>query len=178
MSPSSGSGARHDAALRDGGRVRRAVDVADRDRQRVGGVLGMRRLLERQQRLHHARDLVLLRAPRAADGVLDLLRRVGDDLEPALAGGQHDDAARLPDGERARGVLAEEDVLHRDDLHEVLVEELADAAVDRREADLRRGLRARRDDAAVEGVEAAAAPFDDAVAGVGDAGIDAEDDHR
>ena len=98
----------------DGGGVRRAVEVADRDRERVGGVLGVRRHLERQQRLDHARDLVLVGAARAADGVLDLLRRVGDDVEAALAGGEHDDAARLADGERARGVLAEVDVLHRD----------------------------------------------------------------
>ena len=167
-----------DAAGGDGGRVRGAVEVADRDREGVGRVLGVRRHLEREQLLDHARDLVLVGAARAADGVLDLLGRVRDDVEPALAGGEHDDAARLPDGERARRVLAEVDVLHRDDLHEVLVEQLADAAVDRGEADLHGGFRAGRDDAAVEREQAPAAALDDAVAGVGGAGVDAEDDHQ
>ena len=182
ISTSSSPGSRiagHDAAVRDGGRVRRAVEVADRDRERVGGVLGVRRHLERQQRLDHARDLVLLRAPGAADGVLDLLGRVGDDVQPALAGGEHDDAARLADGERAaRRSCRSRCPPSRSTLHEVLVEQLADATVDRGEADLRRGFRAGRDDAAVEREQAPAAALDDAVAGVGGAGVDAEDDHQ
>ena len=59
----------------------------------------------------------------------------------------------------------------------MLVEQLADAPVDVGQADLRRGLGTGGDDAAVEGEEAAATTFDDAVAGVRGAGIDAEDDH-
>ena len=133
---------------------------------------------QRQQRLDHPRDLVLVRAAGAADGVLDLLRRVGDDVEAPLAGGEHDDAACLADGERARDVLAEVDVLHREDRHEVLVEQLADAPVDGGQADLHRSFRAGRDDAAVEREQAPAATLDDTVAGVGGAGVDAEDDHQ
>ena len=56
---------------------RRGVGVADRDGERVGGVVGPRQLLEREQRLDHPLDLVLGGAAGAADRALDLLRRVG-----------------------------------------------------------------------------------------------------
>ena len=85
-------------------RARRAVGVADRDRQRVGRVVGPRQRLEREQRLHHPPDLVLVRAAGAADRALDLLRRVGAARDAALAGGEHDDAARLADGEGGRAL--------------------------------------------------------------------------
>jgi hypothetical protein len=158
--------------------MRRTVGVADRDRQRVGRVVGAWHMLQREQHLHHPPDLVLLRAARAADGVLDLLRRVGEARQPALAGREHHDATRLTDGERARRVATEVDVLHREDGDRVLVEQLADAPVDVRQADLHRSFRPGGDDAAVARDEAVAAAFDDAVAGVRGTWIDAEGDHR
>ena len=96
----------------------------------------------------------------------------------ALAGGEHHDPARLPDGERAsarwrrstgprppppRACSSSSSSPH--------------AGVDRGQA--RAGVRARRglDHAAVERDQPAALVRDHAVAGVGDAGVDAEDDH-
>jgi hypothetical protein len=60
----------------------------------------------------------------------------------------------------------------------VLVEQLADAPMDVRQADLHRRFGTSGDDAAVARDKAVAAAFDDAVAGVRGAWIDAEDDHR
>ena len=105
--------------------------MADRDGERVGRVVGPRQLGEREQRLDHPLDLVLVGAAGAADRALDLLRRVGRARDPALAGGEQHDAARLADGERRARVGAEVEVLDRDGVGPVLVEQLADARVDR-----------------------------------------------
>ena len=159
-------------------RHRRAVGVADRDRQRVGGVVGPRQLGEREQRLDHPLDLVLGRAAGAADRALDLLGRVGGAADAALAGGEHDHPARLADRERRAGVGAEVQVLHRHRVGRVLVHQRADALVDARP-----GGRRRRAPASVSitppssATRRAAVVGDDAVAGVGHARIDAEDDH-
>ena len=89
--------------------------------------------VERQQRLDHPLDLALVRAARAADRALDLLRRVGEARQPALAGGEDDDAARLADRERRARVRAEVQVLDRERVGLVLVEQRAHARVDRGE---------------------------------------------
>ena len=98
--------------------------MADRDRERVGGVVGPRQLLEREQGLDHPLHLVLGGAAGAADGALDLLRRVGPARDAALAGRQQHDAARLPDRERRAHVGAEVELLDRDRLGPVLVQQL------------------------------------------------------
>ena len=104
--------------------------MADPDGQRVRGVIGERLGRQREQRLDHARHLVLGRAPAAADGALDLLRRVVEARDAARAGGGEHDAARLPDGERGAHVLAEVEGLHRDGLRRVLGEQRADARLE------------------------------------------------
>ncbi len=156
---------------------RRGVGVADRDRERVGGVIGPRQLLEREQGLDHPLDLVLGGAAGAADRGLDLLRRVGPARDPALAGGQHHDPAGLADGEGRAHVGPEVQLLDRNRLRPVLVEQLADAGVDDREP--RGGVagRAGLDHAPVERHHPPALTPHHAVARVGGAGIDAEDDH-
>src|SRR3954447_12792334 len=55
-----------------------AVGVTDRHREGIGGVVGLRRLAQRQQRPHHSLNLLLGRRARSADGLLDRLRRVGE----------------------------------------------------------------------------------------------------
>src|SRR5438477_11368512 len=62
---------------------RRRERVADRNRERVGGVVRRRELREREDHLHHPLHLRLLGAAVAADGLLDAGRRVlaaGDSL--------------------------------------------------------------------------------------------------
>ena len=51
--------------------------------------------------------------PAPADGALDLLRRVGEAVDAALAGAQHRHPARLSDREGAAGVRAEVQALER-----------------------------------------------------------------
>jgi hypothetical protein len=60
----------------------------------------------------------------------------------------------------------------------VLVEQLGQAGVERGQAALGSEPRRGGDDPAVGGHEAMATANDDAVAAAGQAGIDAEDDHR
>ena len=102
--------------------------MADGDRERVGGVIGARLVLEREQHLDHPRHLVLLRASAAAHRALDLLGGVAAQGKPALAGGEHRHAARLPDGEGGAHVLAEVELLERKRVGVVLVEQLLDGA--------------------------------------------------
>ena len=88
-----------------------AVGVADRDGQRVGRVVGRRQARSARAGAGPSAAPGLLGAARAADGALDLLRRVGRARQPALAGREDDDAARLADGEGGAGVRAEVEVL-------------------------------------------------------------------
>ncbi len=85
--------------------------VADRDGERVGRVVGLRRLREPEQGPHHALDLLLGRRPGAADRHLHGLRRVVEARDAALGGGEERDAPRLSHADRRAHVLAEVDVL-------------------------------------------------------------------
>ena len=116
--------------------------------------------------------------PAAADRALDLLRGVVDAADAALAGGEQHDAARLADRERRADVLTEVQCFERDGVGPVLVEQVAQARVQRRQPALRGQPGGGGDDPAVGGDEPMATPNDDAEAAVGEAGIDAEDHHR
>jgi hypothetical protein len=136
-------------------------------------------LVDRQaeHRADHVRHLLLPGAARAADRLLDLLGRVRGTRYAPPSRGQHHDPARLTDRERAARVGAEEQVLERDRVGLVADQQLVDLGEQRGEAALERHARARGDHAAVERDEAHAAPRHHAVAGVREAGIDAEDGH-
>ena len=95
----------------------------------------------------------------------------------APPGGEHHHAARLADGEGRARVDAEVQVLQRDGVGLVLVQQLADALEDGRQPPRRLERGRCLDDAAVEREQPAALLRDDAVAGVGHARVDAEDDH-
>jgi len=97
---------------------------------------------------------------------------------PRWPGGEHDDAARVADGEGGSHVLAEVQLLERHRVRLVAGDQLVDLLVDVGQASLVRGAGMRLDHAAVErGETTPAVPLHDAVAGVGQAGVDAEDDH-
>jgi hypothetical protein len=70
-----------------------------------------RRRVEPEQQLHHLLHLLLLGAAVADDRALDLGRRVLDDGQPGLHGGQHRHAARVPELERAAHVAGVKEVL-------------------------------------------------------------------
>ena len=92
------------------------MQVANRHRQRIGGVVRRRHAVEPEQQLHHLPTCVLLRAPVADDGALDLGRRVFDDRHAGLDRRQHGDAARVPELQRAAHVGGVKQVLDRDAL--------------------------------------------------------------
>ena len=118
------------------------------------------------------------RAAAAADGALDLLGGVAGARHAALAGREHHHAARLPDREGAARVLAEVELLERDRVGLVLGEQRLERRVDLGQAPLVRRRRARVSmTPPSSATQAPAAARDDAVAGVGEAGVDAEDDH-
>src|SRR5215217_9220470 len=73
--------------------------VADRDCERVGLVRRRRRDLHPQDRLHHPLHLRFLGAPVAADGLLDVRRRVLHAPDPGARGRDENGAAGLPDRE-------------------------------------------------------------------------------
>jgi hypothetical protein len=68
--------------------------VSDRDRERVGGVVGFRRGLGQEHAEHHA-DLRLVAMAGADDGLLDEVRRVFSNRHAGLGRHQERDAAGL-----------------------------------------------------------------------------------
>ena len=70
--------------------------------------------VEPEQQLDHLLHLRLLGAAVADDRTLDLGRRVLDDRQAGLGGGEQRDAARVPELERAAHVARVEDVLDGD----------------------------------------------------------------
>ena len=98
--------------------------MTDGDGERIGGVVGPRQLGQREQRLHHPRDLILGGAAIAADRRLDALGRVGETRQAALAGGKHRDATSVTDGEGGLDVRPEVKLLECHDIAGVLVDQL------------------------------------------------------
>ena len=78
--------------------------MADRDRERIGGVGRGGLDLEPEDHLHHLLYLLLLGSPVAADHLLDAGRRIFSALDSRVSGRDHDGPACLPDGECGAGV--------------------------------------------------------------------------
>ena len=110
---------------------RRRECVADRNRQRVGGVARRRHLVEREDRLHHLPDLLLVGAAVAADRLLDPGGRVLSARDADGRRGDEHGSPRLPDGECDAGVCADERLLQRDRIRSVQGDQLLDAREDR-----------------------------------------------
>ena len=79
--------------------------------------------VEAEQQLHHRLHLLLLGAAVADHRALDLRRAVLDDRIAASRRGEQRDAARVPELERAAHVLRVEDVLDRDAVGAVPLEQ-------------------------------------------------------
>ena len=101
-----------------------APDVADGQRERVGGVGGARHLAEPEQAGDHGADLGLVGAAAAGDRRLDLARRVQRDREPTACGHEEGDAAGLGGAHHRLHVVLAEDPLDRDRVGCVRVEPL------------------------------------------------------
>ncbi len=109
-------------------------------------MVGRRDQRQAEQPGHHPPDLVLLGPAVPAHRALDLLGRVGTRRDAALAGRQQHDAAGLADRERGPRIGAEVQLLDRDRIGLVGVEQLCDAGVDRRQPALERDPRRGPDD--------------------------------
>lgn len=152
--------------------------MADRDGQGIGGMVGDRIRRQRQQHLHHADHLVLGRTATAADGTLDLLRRVVVAGDAPSTGSGENGTPRLADRERGADVLAEIQRLQSDRVWAVSIEQHGHALLKLGEPQLGGCARACADDAPVECDEAPGATTDDPVPEVRQPGIDAEDHHE
>lgn len=97
--------------------------VADRERERISRVGGRRRRGESEQCLRHPLHLLLVGPAVAADGLLDLRRRVLDTGKARVRTGHEERASDLPDREGAPRIEAEERLLERDRVRPVLGEQ-------------------------------------------------------
>ena len=149
--------------------------MADRDRQRVGGVRA-RELDPRQQETDHVLDLLLGGVADAHHRFLDRVRGVFADREPRLGRREQRDPARLSQLERADRVLVDEGLLDRRGLGGVLGDDRAQPAVKQREPRAKLA-RAGADHAVGQVRQPRPVGPDDAPAHVLQPGVDADDLH-
>jgi hypothetical protein len=102
---------------------RRRERVADRDRERIGGMRRRRCRLQPQDRLRHLLHLRLLRPTITADGLLDRRRRILDTRDAGCRAGDQDRATHLPNRERHPWVTANERLLNRDRVRPILADQ-------------------------------------------------------
>ncbi len=157
---------------------RRRERVADRDGERVGGVIGLRHLVEREDRLHHPLHLPLVGAAVAADRLLDPARRVLDALDAGGRRGDEHRAARLPDGERDAGVGADVRLLQGDGIRGVQADQLRHPLEDREQPPVHALPRRCSPPPVADGPEAPVAFVDDSVPASSRPWIDAENLHE
>ncbi len=151
--------------------------MADRDRERVGRVRGVRFGVESEDELHHPLHLSLLRPPVPADRLLDPRWRVLGALDPGGRGRDEHGAASLTDGERDAGVGTHVGLLERDGVRRVLGNELLHALEDRHQPRVQPPARWGPPAPGGHRPEAAAAFVDDPVPARSRPGVDAEDLH-
>src|SRR6266508_2602052 len=100
-----------------------------RHRNSIGGVGGLRRVLEMQQASHHRRHLRLLRAAGSDHGLLDHGRCILGDIELRLLRCQQNDSSGMPKDECRTDVLMIESILEGEYRGLVAFDELSDCLV-------------------------------------------------
>lgn len=135
----------------------------------IGGVVGLRDLLEMEVEADHFLDLRFMGLAVAADGFFDLVRTVFKNREIILFGDEEANAAGFGDGDAGRNILFEEEFFDRHDVGMVLVDDFVERVIDVFEAVGERSMRRSGDDAVVE----SSCAFDDAEATDAGARIDA-----
>ena len=148
--------------------------MAEGDGEGVGGVGWFGGLVEVEKGLDHQRDLVLAAAAVGGDELLDLGGLVEGGREAGLRGGEEGGGAGFADGDGGANV-ADDEVLDGDFVWDGLADDVGEGFVDAEEALGDGGLGWRSDGAEVEGFVAVAVGADEALAGAGEAGVDAED---
>ena len=157
-------------------RPRRAVraSVADRHRQRVGGV-GRFGLAGGQQHLDHHLHLRLFGVADADHRLLDQVGGVFGDRQFHQRQRRQRRAARLAELQRRLRVAVDEGFLDRRLGRPLVVDELGDRAMDQRQPLGERSRRVGVDRAAADIGQPGPRSLDQAPAGVAQAGVDAED---
>src|SRR5688572_17891209 len=150
--------------------------MRDRDRERIGRV-GARQALEPDQRLHHARDLILGCGSRSGHRLLDQRGRIARDAQAGEPDHGQRHAARLRQRECAAWILMDEHILHRDHARRELADHLAQPARDLAEPHLHRLVLGRGQHAALDVAQLAAGLVDHAIAAHATAGVEPENSH-
>lgn len=158
---------------------RGAPDVADGEREGVGGVGGLRRCVEPEQPRDHGADLGLAGPAAAGHGRLDLAGRVQGDGQSAAGRAEHGDGAGLGGAHDRTYVVLAEHPLHCDIFGPVLVDPLLDALLDGDETVADIGVRGRPYDPDAEHRQGAPGDaFDDTDAASGQPRVHTQYPHR
>ena len=157
-------------------------DVGQGDRRRVGGVRGVGRRGQVQQDLHHPLHLGLVGRSESGDGVLDLVRGVLGDRQAPLGRLRHHDPGGLADAHGGADVHLEQDPFDRDRRHRELVQQTDEVIPELGQPQRELAIRVGTQHAQRDGTTVVPAPsivdLEHAVTAPGQAGIDAEDEHR
>ena len=150
------------------------IGMADGDRKRVGFVGALHPRLG-QQEADHRLDLPLLGVARAGHRLLDQVRRILGDQQPAHCRRQQRHAARLPELQRRARVVVDEGLLDRRFLRHEAGDDAGDALEQLAQAIGEVIVGRRGDEPARHIAQAHAIAVDDAPAGAAQARIDADD---
>ena len=152
--------------------------MADGQRQRVGGVRGPRRVAQPEQPHHHGRDLGLVRPAAAGHRRLHLAWGMQRDRQAAPRRAHDRHRPRLRRAHHGTDVVLAEHPLHRDRVRPVLGQPVVDLLLEREQARRDVGPRRRADHIRVDQAgRPARAAVHGADAAAGQAGIDAEHPH-
>ena len=150
--------------------------MADGRRKRIGRMVGLGFVLQMQQALDHILHLLFVGNAGASHGLFDLHGGVLAHLKPAPRARHKRRAARLGGGDGALRVRAEEDLLDGNLHGRVAHDDLGDLVVDALQAHGQREVFVGVDAPVGARPTLAATRLDDPPAGVGKAGVDAEND--
>ena len=150
--------------------------MADGSRERIGRMIGFRLMLQMQQALDHILHLLLVGNAGASHGLFDLHGGVLAHLKPTARACHKSGSARLGSGDGALRVRAEENLLDGDFHGRVAHDNLSYLVMDALQAHGQREVLVGMDAAVGTRPSLAAARLDDTPAGVGKAGVDAEND--
>lgn len=107
--------------------------MRQRDRERIGRVVGRGGLREVEQLRDPLRELLLVGAAEPRDRPLHGGGRVLENRQPCPGSAEKDDTAPLPHGKRRCEILSDEGRFEGDDLGALAIEHLREGVVDRKQ---------------------------------------------
>ena len=152
--------------------------MAERDSQRVCGVVWAWCLLKAQQRLHHPLHLGFRGSSEADYSLFDLGWRIRFNGTFGVRRCQFHNTLHLTDCERAADIFAEEDVLKDDSINREFRNETRDFIVNLFQASFGRCLRVRPDVPIIVRGGTVRLPFDHAVSSIRNARVNTKNNQR